>query len=158
MRFALAVLVILLSACSSQTVPAVRDSPVTAYPMNARILGNREVYSGFVALVRQSAYGRRSDERAAFVVLEDGRLRLVEWPARNHYHASRWEGAIPAGTIAIAHTHPANQPSASVQDCFEAQRLGIPIFVLTPESVVLIRPRDGEQEPIGGRGWLTMLR
>ena len=150
MRYAL---LALLVGCASHN--ASMQTSVTAYPLNDRILQNADVRHGFAALVRESAYGWRADERAAFLVLDAGQLRLVEWPARNQYHAVRWEGAIPNGTVAIAHTHPLRQPMASAHDCSEAQRLGIPIFVLTRESVVLIDPRDGEQDVIGGAGWLT---
>jgi hypothetical protein len=57
--------------------------------------------------------------------------------------------------VAIAHTHPANLPDASHHDCDEARRLGIPMFVLTPQSVVLIGSRDGRAERIASRAWLT---
>ena len=58
--------------------------------------------------------------------------------------------------MAVAHTHPAQSPDASVHDCDEARRLGMPIFVLTPESVVLIDARDGLPQSIARRGWLDV--
>ena len=153
MRYAL---LLLLVSCASRQSPAIVESPILAYPVDASILRNRELTDGFATLVRQSAYGRHSDERAAFIVRgDDGRFRLEFWPARNDYHAARWRGTIPSGTIAIAHTHPIEHPEASAHDCSEAQRIGVPIFVLTPESVILISASDGSQETIAPRGWLT---
>ena len=143
----------LLLGCASQNVSM--QTAVTAYPLSDRILQNDDVRRGFASLVKESAFGWRADERAAFLVFDDGRFRLVAWPDRNQYQTVRWQGSIPEGTVAIAHTHPLQHPMASAHDCDEARRLGIPIFVLTRSSVVLIDPRDGEQEIIGGRGWLS---
>jgi hypothetical protein len=121
-----------------------------------RILANRDVASGFATLVKDAGYGHRPDERAAFLIVDDkGDLRVMSWPASNRFHAQRWDGSIPSGTIAVAHTHPNESPSASAHDCDEARRLGMPIFVLTPESVVLIDGRNGQPQPIARRGWLA---
>ena len=109
----------------------------------AAMIESGEVKDSFTNLIRMAGYGKRADERAGFLVLEHGHIRLEAWPATNGYHAAEWAGAIPAGTVALAHTHPQQFPEASVQDRNEAQRLGIPIFVLTPQSVVMIDPRDG---------------
>ena len=136
-------LLFLFTACASQQMPARYDSPVVAYPVNA-MMQSREVADGFDNLIRMAGYGKRSDERAGFLVLVNGHIQLQEWPANNRYHAAEWNGSIPAGTVALAHTHPQQYPDASVQDRSEAKRLGIPIFVLTPQSVVMIDPRDGK--------------
>lgn len=138
-------LMIGLAGCAS--VPARYDAPGVAYPMEA-MLKSREVADEFAHLVQLAGYGKRSDERAAFLVLDNGHIRLETWPASNAYHAAAWSGRIPEGTVAIAHTHPQAFPDASVHDRSEAQRLGIPIFVLTPQSVVLIDPRDGRARAV----------
>jgi len=40
--------------------------------------------------------------------------------------------------VAAVHTHPIGQPDASNVDRTEAQRVGIPMFVITLRSVVLV--------------------
>jgi hypothetical protein len=154
MRHALAVMM-LAAGCASSAPPARVDLPGVAYPVSERIMQNREVTSGFATLVKNAGYGRRADEQAGFLVVDDaGHFRVVSWPVSNRHHAQEWRGAIPDGTIAVAHTHPVESPYASVHDCDEARRLGMPIFVLTPESVVLIDARNGLPQPIARRGWL----
>jgi hypothetical protein len=153
---ACAVLLFAAAGCASQaTIPQRLDSPVVAYPMSERILRDRDVASGFAMLVKNAGYGHRPDEQAGFLVMDDdGRLRVVPWPATNRHHAQQWSGAIPAGTVAVAHTHPSESPSASAHDCDEARRLGMPMFVLTPQAVVLIDARSGRPQAIAQRGWL----
>jgi len=131
MRYALALL--LLAGCTS----ARYDSPVVAYPAE-RMLENREVTEHLAELVKSAGNCRRADEVAAFVVLDEGHFRLVMWPRTNLARAKQWGGSIPVGTVAIAHTHPFDCPRPSAQDRAEARRLGIPMFVVTPESTSLI--------------------
>ncbi len=155
LRHALAV-VLFASGCATQRVPSSVESPVVAYPMGEQILHNREVSDGLSHLVRLSGYSRRAEERAGFLVIDEaGHFHLQAWPASNRYHAEEWSGALPRGTVAIAHTHPIATPAASMHDCAEALRLGIPMFVLTPDSVVLIGASDGKPHSIASRGWLT---
>src|SRR6185503_597820 len=130
LRHVLAVLV-LATGCASQVTPSRYDSPIVAYPMSGRILANGEVTRGLATLVKSAGYGHRADEHAGFLVIDgDGHFRVVTWPAANRFHAQSWTGAIPVGTVAVAHTHPSDLPYASGHDCDEARRLGIPIFVL----------------------------
>jgi hypothetical protein len=146
MKRALIVLVA-LTGCVSGTVQSRYESPFVAYPMDA-MLQSREVNDGFTDLIRMGGYGKRAEERAGFVVLDGGHLRLEPWPANNRYHSAEWLGSVPAGTVAIAHTHPQAFPDASPHDRDEAQRLGVPIFVLTPQAVVMVDPRDGHADRI----------
>ena len=79
-----------------------------------------------------SGFGRLAQERAAFLVYrDDGTFDCVVWPASHRHHAEEWRGAIPDGTAAIAHTHPNDRPDPSHNDMAVAQRLGIPVFVVT---------------------------
>lgn len=147
MKSIVAAVTVLVAGCSSTTVvQPVFDSPVLAYPLSPAILENRNVSDGFASLVARSGYGRSAYESAAFLVMDDANnWRLVPWPATNLFHAQRWKGAVPRGTVAIVHTHPAHLPDASRHDMDEARRTGIPIFVLTPGTVVLVGGRDGQQ-------------
>jgi hypothetical protein len=93
-------------------------------------------------LLAESGHGRLDHERAAFLILErGGALTLQPWNTRGVRHA-RYRGALPARVIAIVHTHPRNEPRPSARDRAEAARLGLPVVVVTNESVVAAMP-DG---------------
>jgi proteasome lid subunit RPN8/RPN11 len=139
---------LLLAGCASQLpkYPPHIEDPVIAYPLSPAILENPKVMKGFTTLVERSGYGKLQHECAAFLVLDDrGEFELVHWPATNRYHEQRWSGAIPMGTVAVVHTHPAHLPYASRHDRDEARRTGIPIVVLTPGAAVAIDGREGKQ-------------
>lgn len=86
----------------------------------------------FDELVRLGGYGRRHDERAAFLVDRNGRLECVPWPSRNEFQAASWGSRWPEGVVAIAHTHPRQFPLPSAHDHLEARRLQMPVIVVTP--------------------------
>lgn len=136
MRY-LAILVLTCS-CAVQSIPSHIDWPIVAYPLGEQILDRADVTLAFDDLLRKSAYGRLGEERAGFLVLDGDHFRLVLWPPSHKYHAEEWRGKIPEGTVAAVHTHPIAQPEASILDRTEAQRVGIPMFVITQRSVVLV--------------------
>ena len=129
---------LLIFGCATVIPPQI-DSPILAYPLDEKILENSDVVSAFNSLLEKAGYGLRNDERAGFLLRDNaGRFHLEVWPATHRYRSEQWSGSIPVGTVAVVHTHPANDPFASVNDCLEAERVGIPIFVLTPKTVVLV--------------------
>src|SRR5436190_8255978 len=134
---------ILLAACASQPVPGRFESPIVAYPLNESTLDRDDVASAFDALLRKSAYGQLGEERAGFLVIDGGRFHLEMWPPSHQFHAESWHGVIPNGTVAVIHTHPPSQPMPSMQDRGEAERVGIPMLVITPTSVSLAT-EDGQ--------------
>ena len=136
MRY-LAILVLFCS-CATQSIPPTLDWPIVAYPLNEQILERADVTLAFEDLLRKSSYGRLGEERAGFLVLDGDHFRLVLWPPSHRYHAEEWNGKIPQGTVAAVHTHPIGLPDASNVDRTEAQRVGIPMFVITMRSVVLV--------------------
>lgn len=92
----------------------------------------------FAKLLELGGHGRRSDERAAFLTWEgEGRIGCVVWPRTNQHRMATFQGKWPENTVAVAHTHPRSRPEPSVQDREEARRIGIPIFVVTPERVAI---------------------
>lgn len=101
---------------------------------------------------------RHANERAAFIVRRpsDGSLRLVMWHAGDVAEAS-WTGRIPAGTIAIAHTHPPSTPEPSRKDLQEAKRLRIPIVIITARRVTIVQI-DGTHREVFGAGWTRRAR
>jgi hypothetical protein len=97
---------------------------------------HRSAHECFDRLRVLSGYGRLPYERGAFLVhRDDGSFDCVVWPASNMRDAAEWSGAIPDRTAAIAHTHPNKQPEPSHNDVAVAQRLGIPVFVVTRDVV-----------------------
>jgi len=91
-------------------------------------------------LLAEGGYGRIERERAAFLIREaDGRLTLEPWNGGD-FRRAQFRGAIPAGAIAIVHTHPRLEPHPSMRDRQEAARLALPVIVVTPDAVIAARP------------------
>lgn len=131
-------ILILACGCAAQSIPKSIDWPIVAYPLSEQILERLDVTLAFEDLLRKSSFGRLGEERAGFLVLDGDHFHLVPWPPSHKYHAEEWHGTIPQGTVAAVHTHPIAQPEASNVDRTEAQRVGIPMFVITQRSVVLV--------------------
>jgi hypothetical protein len=94
-------------------------------------------------------------ERAAFIVDRgNGELECIVWQLSNERERATFRGAIPAGTIAIIHTHPFNMPWPSDQDEKEAHRLGIPIYALTPLTVTKAEPAEPRPLLVRKGAWL----
>ena len=84
------------------------------------------------SLLRDSYFGFAKTEEAAFVVKKpNGEYGLVRWPDTAVPKESRWVGAFPEGTIAIAHTHPNDLPQPSRADVRTARLRKIPVYVIT---------------------------
>ena len=116
----------------------------------AQTLTRAEVVGHVDDLLRCAGYGRTSNECAAFLIA-DG--QWIEWPRAAGFQKAHWSGPLPAGVIAIVHTHPRREPYPSSRDSDEAQRLGIPIVAITPATLGVARP-DGKRLMIIERfGW-----
>lgn len=111
-----------------------------------------EAMAHYAALLARGGYGRLPFERAGFLIREsDGSLTFAPWP-NSDYQSAIYRGSIAAGTVAIVHTHPLTAPNPSVADMAEARRVQLPVVVIAPEGVVMVKP-DGAIERIAGRGW-----
>jgi hypothetical protein len=87
-------------------------------------------------LLRLSGGGYRHTERAAFLVIDEGGgFRCLLWPYHNGFARERFSGRIPAGTVAIAHTHPNSARHPSVHDRTEAMRLLIPFLIVSRDDI-----------------------
>lgn len=101
-------------------------------------------------LLRSANYGQSSRERAAFLVRnEEGGLELVPWQFGAESMRAAYRGAVPAGTVAIIHTHPNGLPYPSRGDAELARRLALPVYVLTRHSVSFT---DGSRTELVARG------
>lgn len=93
-------------------------------------------------LLADAQYGRSRREHAAFVVRgADGTLALDRWPFEAESARATFRGAVPAGTVAIIHTHPNDLEYPSEGDQRLAGRMGLPVYVVTRSR---ISKTDGE--------------
>jgi hypothetical protein len=119
---------------------------------------NDTLIRGFFAdILQQGGFGRWKTERAAFIVRDErNRYRCVAWPSDGHLYRQQFRGAMPAGTVAIIHTHPKELPEASQGDKETAVRLSVPIFVLTPLNIELITDRGVAVPVIRNHLWFEV--
>ena len=114
----------------------------------ADVLHDPSVLACFAHLLREAGFGFAPVERAAFVFMNaDGEFRCLDWPATHQFKAAHWKGPIPVGVVAIAHTHPVASPYPSVDDRNEAVRIGMPIFVISPQIISVVQ-RNGREETL----------
>jgi len=98
------------------------------------------VLSALQDLAHRGAYQTDQTEVAAFLVRDaNGVITSVMWPHSANRRSEHFEGMIPAGTVAIAHTHPlqADQhPSGG--DIALAKKIGLPIYVVTRRNLYVV--------------------
>ena len=113
--------------------------------------------AAFNEVLRQGWWGFTRTERAVFVISrEDGTFGCVAWPAHHVEGSEMFYGRIPDATVAIIHTHPLEWPLPSLQDRAEADRLGIPIYVVTPRRVTKALPGERRAVEVARNPrWLT---
>ncbi|HUP64748.1 MAG TPA: Mov34/MPN/PAD-1 family protein [Thermoanaerobaculia bacterium] len=104
-------------------------------------------------LYAKGGYGRVAIERAAFLVAgEGGTVRCVLWPFAPEFQQASFRGTIPAGTLAIAHTHPNHLPFPSAGDRALAREIGVPVLVLTRKGIMAALPAGGAPVRLAS-GW-----
>ncbi|HEV8659295.1 MAG TPA: Mov34/MPN/PAD-1 family protein [Thermoanaerobaculia bacterium] len=136
---------ILCAGCASAPPLQTITLPTVAYPFGVATLMRDDVAACSETILSRGWGGRANFERAAFLHLsDDGAFRCDVWPADFQFHRAQWWGATPDGTAALIHSHPRTLPEPSEQDVREAQRLGVPVIVVTPESIAMVMPRDGQ--------------
>ena len=113
-----------------------------AYPWNGQTIARADVRECFEHLLAGAYYGHSDYESAAWVVLDHGQLECRDWPRTFAFRAESWEGQVPDGTVAIAHTHPAKMRRPSSGDLRVAGQLGVPVIVVT-QGWVSIAATDG---------------
>lgn len=124
------------------------------------LAGSESGRAFFNEVLRYGWWGIVSNERAAFIVSqEDGTFACVAWPTHHSDRSEMFDGNIPDGTVAIIHTHPMAWPLPSIQDRAEADRLGIPIYVVTPRLVTKAVPHETRAVEVArSPRWLTGKR
>jgi hypothetical protein len=121
---------------------------------------DRAVVSQAWELLKLGGYGTSDFEQAAFIVRDaDGQHRFVIWPFERRYHHATLHGPIPAGAVAIIHTHPNSVPLPSLDDAELAHHLHLTVYVVTRMAISRTRDRreveivrNGDWNPEAPRG------
>ena len=91
-----------------------------------------------------SKRGDGQRERAAFILRDEkGDYRCVLWPSEHRWREASYSGVVPAGTIAVAHTHTRELPRPSEHDVDEALRSKLTFYIITFWSIYRIDPTTG---------------
>ena len=101
-------------------------------------------------LLAAARWGTTHYERAAFAtVAPDGRVEFIRWPRSDRELRADFAGTLPAGTIAVVHTHPNCCPLPSEHDSALARRLGIAVYTLTRSAVTFTDGRTTRYIVVG---------
>jgi proteasome lid subunit RPN8/RPN11 len=107
-----------------------------AAPVEGEMLDHPDVRSCAERVLKAGGYGHLPLEAAAFVVRDGNTYACEMWPRAVTYHSASWSRRVPSNVVAIIHSHPADLPEPSVGDADLARRLGIPVVVVTPRTII----------------------
>jgi RHS repeat-associated protein len=102
---------------------------------------------------RDAGYGFNLTERASWII-DSGTYNCMRWPWSATNKKETWNGPVPEGSVAIAHTHPTRVPSSSGTaasawpssgDEDTAKHLGMPIYVISDIGVTKYDPKTKKQ-------------
>ncbi|MCM3875695.1 MAG: Mov34/MPN/PAD-1 family protein [Thermoanaerobaculia bacterium] len=104
-------------------------------------------------------FGYTPRERAAWIVPDESEgVRWVNWPNGRRFLSARWNGPVPAGAVAIVHTHPGMvDPKPSPQDVETACRLGVPVYTVSRSGIWKAVP-DGSIVSVDDSRWWSACR
>jgi hypothetical protein len=118
-------------------------------------IGDPHLLAALRGLAHRGVYQIDQTEVAAFLVRDaNGGISSVMWPHSANRRSEHYEGVIPAGTVAIAHTHPwqADQhPSRG--DIEQARKIGLPIYVVTQRNLYVVDASGEVIELFAQTGW-----
>lgn len=130
-------------------------STVDGQPFDVRDLADdRCVLNAFAQLLKRGDGMIGQMEAGAFLVrTESGMLAVQLWPHSHIAERAEFRGAIPTGTVAIAHTHPPTMEQPSRGDIQEATRLGLPVIVVSFWSISVVDP-DSTRSTVFKKRWM----
>ena len=141
---------LLATACATVT-PKVIVDPTVAYPFTRATLQRADVAACADRILALGWYGRVDWERAAFLRIDErGGFTCDVWPANLQFRRTHWAGPSPEGTVAVIHSHPRTLPDPSPDDRHVAQRLQIPVIVVTPEAMTMVKEETVVRVPYDG--------
>jgi hypothetical protein len=119
--------------------------PAQPTPFDFRRADNEALMDILRDLGVKGAHLPDETEIGAFIVRHaDGELSSVLWPRTFSRRSARYDGAMPPGVVAMAHTHPLHFPHPSLVDVEEAGRIGLPSYVVSRWDVFVIDPSSGK--------------
>ncbi|HEV7486509.1 MAG TPA: Mov34/MPN/PAD-1 family protein [Thermoanaerobaculia bacterium] len=94
------------------------------------------VHGVMADLLRHARFGMSNTEEAAFLIRNAaGATFFLHWRSDGELNQATWTGPIPAGTVAILHTHPNYLPIPSNRDIRVAREIAIPVYVITRSRI-----------------------
>jgi proteasome lid subunit RPN8/RPN11 len=94
------------------------------------------VHGVMADLLRHARFGMSNTEEAAFLIRNAaGATFFLHWRSDGELNQATWTGPIPAGTVAILHTHPNYFPIPSNRDIRVAREIAIPVYVITRNRI-----------------------
>ena len=120
------------------------------------VLCSDDAFENYCHLLARAGFGHSRIEEAAFLVQDSaGRLGAIDWNSGERDRVS-YDGARPERCIAVMHTHPFGDNEPSLNDRREAQRIHLPIVVVTHGAVTVAWP-DGTMSYLNdGPRWAAM--
>lgn len=92
-------------------------------------------------------------EIAAFIVQRGEHFDCLIWPPKFRSFSVTFRGSAPEGTVAIVHTHPRRAYEPSVDDIALAQRVALPVYVLTPFNITVASAGGRVSSVVTSRYW-----
>jgi len=110
------------------------------------------VHGVMADLLRNARFGMSNTEEAAFLIRNAaGATFFLHWRSDGELNQATWTGPIPAGTVAILHTHPNYLPIPSNRDIRVAREIAIPVYVITRNRIE--RTDGGEPVVVAVGDW-----
>lgn len=145
---ALATVTLMFMSAAKAESSALQETPVALHTEPG-------VVSLFVELFTYGGLAGDQQERAAFIVrTADGSYGMEWWREFEGPRRAEFHGRIPDNAVAVVHTHPFRFPRASMLDEREAQRIGLPFYVLTLVSIWVIEPSQGRSTELHRGRWI----
>jgi proteasome lid subunit RPN8/RPN11 len=134
---------------------AIRLSASTTPSFDVRRAANDpRVLAVMQDIALRGAHQFDQQEVAAFLVRDaNGAILSVMWPHTANRRSEHFDGAVPAGTVAIAHTHPLFAERPSSGDIAQARKIGLPIYVITRWNLYVVDAVGTVMPLIEKRNW-----
>ncbi|HEV7429016.1 MAG TPA: Mov34/MPN/PAD-1 family protein [Thermoanaerobaculia bacterium] len=104
------------------------------------------VHGVMADLLRHARFGMANTEEAAFLIRNAaGATFFLRWPRDGELNQATWNGPVPAGTVAVLHTHPNWLPLPSNRDVRVARAIAVPVYVITRTRIA---KTDGDKPTV----------
>jgi hypothetical protein len=109
-------------------------------------------------LWEEAGFGLDPTEHAAWVVAGPSGFVWIPWPWEGRWEKAQWRGRVPAGAVAIVHTHPARvNPQPSDLDRATSERLGVAVYTISRSGIWKAGP-DGALTRVRDEWWWAGCR